>query len=433
MQKQNPIDDLFRRELKDYKVKPSPERRNAFFRDAEKVIAKRTNFRWWIVGVGSGLLISAGVGILISQEGRVDKHAGLYSENSKMKAFEKINTVKNDKTNTVVKIINSNKEAVGQSVVPINIAGKSIMKPQLNNESVQSVASVNAISVVSQSDHPKVAPNVQKVPTSVVRDTTIMPPADHRQNIEPVALNEEKMPVLDEKTKVTKMWMFEAGVSYTPEWMFNTFNSDKFVNNMAAEGTVHYGMFSVRTGVGLSITEGSYELNVQTNPYLGTYDKLDSIVFRWNEKHDKLVSTIYTSVNNVYDTSTRNNYSYNKKRYTYLQVPLILGYDFWQNKWLSFGVRVGGVMSVLLKTENISSEYESGQDRIIAINNVTPGRVHMSWQETGGIDASFRLSPRFSIEIEPDVKYYFNSIYESSPAIKKPWSTSLRTAFLITL
>jgi hypothetical protein len=90
-------------------------------------------------------------------------------------------------------------------------------------------------------------------------------------------------------------------------------------------------------------------------------------------------------------------------------------------------------MSVLLKTENISSGYESGQDRIITINTVTPGRVAMSWQETGGINASFRLSRRFSVDLEPDVKYYFNSIYESSPAIKKPWSTSLRTAFLITL
>lgn len=454
MQKQNPIDDLFRRKLEDYKVTPSVERRDAFIRDAEKVIAKRSSIRWWIVGLGAVLLISAGVGVLVIQEGRVEKRGNLHNESNEVKIFGKLNTEKNDKSSPIVKIINN--EVKEKPVVPNKIASKSNAKNQLNVSKLNAKTQLNnelplnneftksrvsndksknssAVSVVMPPDRSQITAGTQHVSTAVVTDTSIMPSADQGQNVGPVLQNEEKIPDFREKSKLTKKWMFNAGISCSPEWMFNTFNGDKFVNNMGVEGTIHFGQFSVRTGVGLCITKGSNEMNVQTNPYLGTYDKLDSIVFRWDEKHNKLVSTIYTSVNNVYDTSVRNNYSYNKKRYTYLQVPLILGYDFWQNRWLSVGVRVGAVMSMLLKSENISSTYESGQNRIITINNVTPDRIQMNWQEIGGINAAFRLSRRFSIELEPDVKYYFNSIYESSPLIKKPWSMGLRTAFLVML
>jgi len=38
----------------------------------------------------------------------------------------------------------------------------------------------------------------------------------------------------------------------------------------------------------------------------------------------------------------------------------------------------------------------------------------------------------FSIEAEPDLRYYFNSVYESSELTKKPWSVGFRAAFLVT-
>ena len=75
--------------------------------------------------------------------------------------------------------------------------------------------------------------------------------------------------------------------------------------------------------------------------------------------------------------------------------------------------------------------YDPGKDRIVTINNITPDRIHLNWQAIGGINVSFRLSGRFSIEVEPEVRYYFNSVYESSELTKKPWSVGIRTAFII--
>jgi hypothetical protein len=171
---------------------------------------------------------------------------------------------------------------------------------------------------------------------------------------------------------------------------------------------------------------------VQTNPYLGSYKALDSIAFNWDLKHYNLVPTYYTSGKDVYDTVVNYNYSYYKKRYTYLQVPLVLGYDFLQKNWFTLGARAGAVMSLLLKTETLSASYDPGKDRIITINNVTPDRIQLNWQALVGINASFRLSRLFSIEAEPDLRYYFNSVYESSELTKKPWSVGFRAAFLVT-
>ncbi len=213
--------------------------------------------------------------------------------------------------------------------------------------------------------------------------------------------------------------------------MFNTLNGDKFANNMGLEGTFHVGRYSVRTGVGLSFTTGWNEMLVESNPYLGAYKALDSITFAWGDNYN-LVPTYFTKTEAVFDTTLQYTYTDIKKRYTYLQVPLVLGYDFWENSWLSLGVRAGAVMSVLLNTKTSSMTFDPGKDRIVQINNITPDRIELNWQAMGGINAAFRLSQRFSIELEPEIRYYFNSVYESSVLTKKPWSVGVRAAVVVT-
>lgn len=410
----------------------------------------------------------AGVGLLFYEYGRIEKPGVLHGKLTENKVAVNIKSEKQEKSIVSVKRLNevNEKPAVQKEIVnkpntktqanEIVTLSNSSNAPIKNNVQANNTVWINNnvpvnnkvtpiavpltqpqaktnVSLIVESSQPQTKENIPSISQKTVPDTSFIPRSVQEQNIKPEARIEEKIPVYPEKQSLANRWNVSAGASYTPEWMYNTFNGDKFVNNMGLEGTVHFGPYSLRTGVGLSITDGSNETNVETNHFLGTYKSLDSIVFTWDAKHDKLVPVIYTTVTNAYDTSVRNNYSYNKKRYTYLEVPLILGYDFWQNKWLSLGVRAGAVMSFLLKTENISSTYESEQDRIVTINDVTPGRIQMNWQETAGIDAAFRLSRRLSIEIEPDIKYYFNSIYESSAVIKKPWSVGVRTAFVVIL
>jgi len=114
------------------------------------------------------------------------------------------------------------------------------------------------------------------------------------------------------------------------------------------------------------------------------------------------------------------------KRYTYLQVPLVLGFDFWQQGRFTIGVRIGTIMSVLLNSKQLTGEYDAGENQVTGINRISPEQVKINWQAIGGFNASARLSRSVFLEFEPQAKYYYQSIYEKSDLTKKPWSVGIR-------
>ena len=443
MKKRNPVDDLFRQGLSGFKVTPSKEHRNSVIRDALKGSGESSSKRWWFVGVGSGLMILAGIGLFILEEKPVSENNALpigvrddspgAKEGNDIKAIQLVQPLQNDPNSKGIKKIQKvNEKPLITNEALTNPNAK--FQSQGNKELAASQASVSSdnkgsVELKLESvDQPKPPVSTQKeaeIKTDKIKD-------DNNQKVNPEIMQDEKRSDIKKKHSLPRNWNLSAGVSYNPEWMFNTLNGDKFVNNMAVEGTFHFGPYSVRTGLGLSITTGSNELQVKTNPYLGTYNKLDSVGFSWDEKHYFLIPTLYTSKTNVYDTALHYSYSNIQKRYTYLQVPVILGYDFWQNNWLSLGIRAGAIMSILLKAENLTATYDPGKDRIISINDISPDRINLNWQAVGGLNIGFKLSRSLNMELEPEMRYYFNSVYESSEINKKPWSVGLRTAFFVT-
>ncbi|MCX6244565.1 MAG: hypothetical protein NTU98_07640 [Bacteroidetes bacterium] len=466
---QHPVDDLFRRELADYRVTPAQERRAELLGDAGREINRGPWPRLWIVGTIAAILIIGGIitGILVSsnQEHRV-------TGNQKTEARKELNKTINETHKPVQNVVVAGGSAspslqqIAQSTKTKSnpaenenaFKGNAILnrKPEEKKITDRNDIKENVKPTIVQPEKPVIvspAPAETKVLAAAVpvkpteqAKTEIIPPQAKPE--EPLQKAEVKQPpeqnaitqdqpkenkiTHKEKYHQPKQWNIDMGVYYTPEWMFNTLNGDKFVNNTGVEGTFHFGPFSVRTGLGLSITVGYNEVLVKTNPYLGTYKSLDSISFSWDGNYN-LVPSYYTTSKEVFDTALQYNYTNYKKRYTYLQVPLILGYDFWRNRWLSLGVRGGAVMSVLLNTETLSGGYDPGKDKIVMINNVTPDRIQLNWQAVAGMNASFRLSRRFSVELEPDLRYYFNSVYQSSDMTKKIWSVGVRSALLITL
>ena len=226
-------------------------------------------------------------------------------------------------------------------------------------------------------------------------------------------------------------WIPSIGLYYTPEWMFNTLEDTKFINNFGLEGTVQYGRFSVRTGVGISVGKGTHEVVVEYNDFLGSYNKLDSMDFTWNDPIHNYVPTMYISKQDVWDSLMKLDYAKVVKRYTYLQIPLILGYDFWQSERVAMGFRTGPVLSVLLTSRQLSEVYDPGSKKIISVNDIAPDQINLNWQIMAGINTTFLLSKKLRFEVEPSVKYYFNSVYEKPVNNTKPWSVGIRAAFVV--
>jgi len=223
---------------------------------------------------------------------------------------------------------------------------------------------------------------------------------------------------------------YASAIYYLPEWMFNTVEGGKFVNNFGVDFVFFLGRTSITTGAGISVSKGISEKSVEYNEFLGTYNKLDSITFTFNESISDFLPEIHTSTENVWDSLSLYDSTEIIKRYTYLQIPLILGLDFWERRRMTVGIRVGTIMSVMLKSNQLTGQYSPGENQVIGINKISPDQVSVNWQAVGGINSSFLLTKRLYLNIEPQVRYYYQSIYEKSGYSKKPWSVGLKTALL---
>jgi len=210
---------------------------------------------------------------------------------------------------------------------------------------------------------------------------------------EPAANNDQPLP-----------WRVAISAYYNPELMFNTLEGNKPVNNFGIEAIFSLGLVSLRTGVGLSISKGITENAVNYNDYLGAYNKLDSMAFTFNEELNNFEPEFYMSSEKVWDSVPQSDSTEIIKRYTYLQVPLVLGFDFWQKGMISIGVRVGTIMSVLLKSHQLTGAYDPGESLVIGVSQLTPSRVSTNWQAVGGFDVSAALTRRIGLEIEPQAR-----------------------------
>lgn len=472
MKKQpNKVDEFFRETLQDHKVVPSEAAKAAFLKEAATLEGSRKFYtRWYFYLSAIILVVLTGAGLSLLRSGHSTKKTGPISTTSsvsnslpgkKGKIFtptypseNKINEKENkSSTNPIQKINtsppqNRNTKSFTTSTYSPD---KRTEHPETASSSspIEKPVSKNPKSTFNDkkpdSQNPPSEPQVKNPvpePATIVATQPLSGSATTKDSVKKT--NRETTDTLTtvklstsnpepEPVATQKNWNFGIGLYYAPEWLFNTLEGEKYVNNFGIEGTFHFGRYSIRTGAGLSMTKGTNELSVNYNDYLGHFNKLDSIQFTWNPTHSKLIPTYYFTNENVWDSLMKVADAKVVKRYTYLQIPLILGYDFWQNEQFSIGLRAGPILSVLLNSEVLSDNYDPGKNKIILINRIAPERIQTNWQILGGINATYHFSRRYGIELEPKIRYYFNSVYEKSAINKKPWSVGIRAAFIIIL
>lgn len=226
---------------------------------------------------------------------------------------------------------------------------------------------------------------------------------------------------------------FSLGVSYTPEIMFNVLDGDqKYVHNAALELLFHYHDFTIRSGIGLAFAKGTSAIRLKYNSFKGSFQHLDSLDFYYDNETEQVVGIYHLSERNIYDSISQNVINEIDKRYTYLQIPLLFGYRFFERNRFGISVDAGPILSILLSTKE-TNNYDPGRDLIINTTTLSPERIKTNWQFSAGLGFSYHLTPKLYIELEPRVKYYFNSVYEKATTTRKPWSFELRSGLLYTL
>ncbi len=424
-EKQHPFDEFLKETLKGHQLVPREKARKAFLEDAASIRPARFGwFRWYYLPLLVVLISGIVATIYFAIPGEnAPVTAGTLQNNT----FDDQIKTKTPARGTVSPAVKSATEKNRTEPGEISYKGDEIPVPEIIETPEEAKADSLHVSVGITEPGVAFTTPMSNTPESKNDSNTVeLPSINDTAVSDKIALKEPLSKKPGEPVKPE----FAFGLMYLPEYMFNTVEGGKFVNNFGADFTFYKGLVSIRTGLGISVSEGITENEVEYSEYLGSYNKLDSITFIYNESSHDFSPNIHTSSEKVWDEISSYDSMEIVKRYTYLQVPLILGFDFWQKDRLSAGVRIGTMMSVMLKSRQLTGEYDPGENMVIGMDNLTPDRVSMNWQAIGALNATFRLNRRLLLELEPQAKYYYQSIYEKSGYEKKPWSLGLRTAIL---
>jgi len=190
-----------------------------------------------------------------------------------------------------------------------------------------------------------------------------------------------------------------------------------------ASMTYHAGRFSISTGfdLGYIFDRGNYRVNYKSKDSIGFFTSIVSFIV--NPDNTVVYTTkdipVYDSLQHIADDKGNN-------RYTYLQIPLLLGFEVIETNHLSLGIKAGPALSFLIGTKKAVPFVDHPNARLILVEDNTMQRVKTNWEFQVGLDLEYRLSKNFSVYAQPYYKHYFKPfIQQEGASAKDPYSIGL--------
>ena len=234
--------------------------------------------------------------------------------------------------------------------------------------------------------------------------------------------------VTDGERRYNRRAEWQIGLHFTPEVIFypddSIPNQRSYTFDLSAKWIKNE--FFIESGLGVSFSSDNGKYAIDYEKYLGSYNDVYNITFDSTE--NGIVPIYHTNLVDVYDSISEFKIEQTKNQYTYLQIPVYIGFHK-QVKRFGWFVKGGPVFSVLINKRIPSPDV--GDDKIIDMDQRMPLRVNTSWQFAFSAGVTYQLSDKVSIAIEPTLKYYLNSQYERKYiTTRHPYSFGLRTGLL---
>jgi len=230
---------------------------------------------------------------------------------------------------------------------------------------------------------------------------------------------------LKTKVKIPQFYTLNLGIS--PELSLYR-NGDGYSETnywLNAGVTYHAGRFSVQTGVGLGYVfdHGNYRVNYKSKDSIGYFTSIISFIVT---PGNIVVYTtkdipVYDSLQHVADDRAIS-------RYTYLQIPLMLGYELVETNHFSLGIKAGPSVSFLIGSKEALPFIDYPNARLIRVENNSLSRVKMNWEIQAALDLEYRLVKNFSMYAQPYYKHYFKPFAtgeSTSSSPKDPYSIGI--------
>lgn len=228
--------------------------------------------------------------------------------------------------------------------------------------------------------------------------------------------------------KYSRKAEWQIGLLFTPEIII--YPEDSIPNQTAYTLEVSTkwikNEFFLESGLGVSFSSDDGLYAIDYEKYLGSYDDVYNVTF--DTSNGNVTPIYHTNLTNVYDSISKYKVEQTRNQYTYLQIPLYVGFNK-QVERFGWFVKAGPIFSVLVNSKIPTPDV--GNDKIIGIDQEMPSRVNTNWQLAISAGLNYQLSDNISLAIEPTFRYFLNSQYErkyiTSP---HPYGFGLRTGLL---
>ena len=424
------MDEFLRKTLEGHRVEPKPGSWKTLSRTLLWREIARFNFknistgRLWVAGLAGLLVITSTIYLLLP-----NSNPTAPSATSSIPLIKPVSTVS---TPTLSNQATSSISHQGSSVS--NSAAESLTKTKTFNSGLPETTA----NAVLDENHPLPEPQITlrqdlqsaPVPLSLTEISELSPLESPMLGIQPVSdtiisINTPNGIVKFRKSRQSAEQFFSAGIGIEPEMAFNAQPDVNSTFNfwMSGRMTYHISRFSITSGIGLGYVfdEGKYRIDYQSLDSVGYYNKVVS--FTTGANNEIIFNTetkgVYDSLMHMADDRTRN-------RYTYLQVPLLLGYRLFESNSVSLTFQVGPAVSFLISSHTSDPVINYPNARIIKVEDATPSRITTNWQLWANLNLEIRLNRKISLYIEPACKYYLKPIMEQeNVSFKAPWSVGL--------
>lgn len=223
------------------------------------------------------------------------------------------------------------------------------------------------------------------------------------------------VPIIN-KPGIPQFFTYNIGVS--PELSVYRNNGQYSESNLWLKTglTYHIGKFSLQTGVGLGYVfdQAEYRVRYKSKDSIGYFT--DIISFIITPGNNIIYTTkdvvVYDSIEHLADNRAIS-------RYTYLQIPLLLGYELFESNRWSIGIKAGPIISFLIASKEASPFIDYPNAQLIRVENNSFTRVRMNWELQAALDIEYRLTKVFSIYTDPSYNHYFKPFEKQETATSK--------------
>jgi hypothetical protein len=210
---------------------------------------------------------------------------------------------------------------------------------------------------------------------------------------------------------------WSLGVYFNPE--VSNFQDDSFDNtisyNIGVLPRVSFNHFFLQSGINMRFTNDKGNYAVDYNRFLGSYEDVYRVTFDSTE--NGVVPTYYTQTVDVYDTINHYSIHETKANYTYLEIPLFLGYSHTFGRFSLFA-KVGPAVSFLVTKNVPEADYPEDKAKIVNVNYQIPARSGINWQMMMGAGFDYMLADKISFSLEPTFRFALKPEYKLTEGAK---------------